>query len=140
PAEWGFVKLGHTAPSKSNSGLQTLILMAYAFHGKSAGLAPADILDEKFQKWMKEIETAVGKFGSSSGTYMKDMVLFGPSKYDLIWNYESVAIGDMAAAQGRWGNLAVFYPKPTLWSNHPFVFLKGDWVTADQRKAAARLR
>ena len=43
---------------------------------------------------------------------MRDMVLYGPSKYDLIWNYESVAISDMAAAQGRWGNLAVYYPKP----------------------------
>jgi ABC-type Fe3+ transport system substrate-binding protein len=140
PAEWGFVKLGHTAPSSSNSGLQTLILMAYSYHAKSAGLAPADILDEKFQRWLKEIETAVGKFGTSSGTYMKDMVLFGPSKYDIIWNYENVAIGDMAAAQGRWGNLAVFYPKPTLWSNHPLVFLKGDWVNPEQRTAAKTLR
>jgi ABC-type Fe3+ transport system substrate-binding protein len=82
----------------------------------------------------------VGKFGSSSGTYMRDMVLYGPSKYDLIWNYESVAISDMAAAQGRWGNLAVYYPRPTLWSNHPFVVLKGDWVTAPERTAARELR
>ena len=140
PAEWGFVKLGHTAPNTSNSGLQTLILMAYAFHGKSSGLTQADVLDEKFQKWIKEIETAVGKWGNSSGTYMRDMVLFGPSKYDLIWNYESVAIGDMSAAQGRWGNLSVFYPKPTLWSNHPFVVLKGDGMTDEKRAAARRLR
>ncbi len=139
-AEWGFVKLGHTAPNTSNSGLQTLILMAYGFHGKSAGLAQADILDEKFQKWLKEIETAVGKFGNSSGTYMRDMILFGPSKYDLIWNYESVAISEMAAAQGRWGNLAVYYPKPTLWSNHPFVVLKSASASPEQREAAKVLR
>lgn len=140
PADWGFVKLGHTAPNTSNSGLQTLILMAYGFHGKAAGLTQADILDEKFQRWLKEIETAVGKFGNSSGTYMKDMVLFGPSKYDLIWNYESTAISDMAAAQGRWGNLAVYYPKPTLWSNHPFVVLKAAGATPEQREAAKALR
>lgn len=139
-AEWGFVKLGHTAPNTSNSGLQALILMAYGFHGKSAGLVQADVLDEKFQRWLKEIETAVGKFGNSSGTYMRDMVLFGPSKYDLIWNYESVAISEMAAAQGRWGNLAVYYPKPTLWSNHPFVVLKSASATPEQREAAKVLR
>jgi hypothetical protein len=139
-AEWGFVKLGHTAPNTSNSGLQALILMAYGFHGKSTGLTQSDILDEKFQKWLKEIETAVGKFGNSSGTYMRDMVLFGPSKYDLIWNYESVAISEMAAAQGRWGNLAVYYPKPTLWSNHPFVVLKNASATPEQREAAKVLR
>jgi ABC-type Fe3+ transport system substrate-binding protein len=140
PAEWGYVKPGHTAPNASNSGLQTLILMAYGFHHKRSGLTPADVLNEPFQKWLRELEMAVGKFGSSSGTYMRDMVLYGPSKYDLIWNYESVAISDMAAAQGRWGNLAVYYPKPTLWSNHPFVVLKGDWVTPAERTAAKELR
>ena len=140
PAEWGYVKPGHTAPNASNSGLQTIVLMAYAYHRKSSGLRPADILDEGFQKWMREIEGSVGKFGTSSGTYMKDMILYGPSKYDLIWNYESVAIGDMAAAQGRWGNLSVYYPNPTLWSNHPFAVLKGDWVSPEQRTAAKELR
>lgn len=140
PAEWGFVKPGHTAPSASNSGLQALILMAYGYHKKRAELVPADILNPGFQKWMREIETAVGRFGTSSGTYMREMVLYGPSKYDLVWNYESVAISDMTAAQGRWGNLAVFYPKPTLWSNHPFAVLKADWVTPEQRAAALELR
>src|SRR5262249_3608742 len=140
PAEWGYVKLGHTAPNSSNSGLPTRILMAYSFTGKRANLRPADVLDDKFQKWMKETETAVGKFGNSSGTYMKEMVLYGPSKYDIIFNYESVAIGYMAAAEGRWGSLAIFYPNPTLWSNHPFVFFSGDWVTPEQRAAARTLR
>ncbi len=140
PAEWGFVKIGHTAPNASNSGLQALVLMAYAYHGKTAGLTAEDVLDEGFQKFLREIEKAVGTFGASSGTYMRDMVLFGPSKYDMIWNYESVAIGDMSAAQGRWGRLKVFYPRPTLWSNHPFVVLKGDWVSPKQRDAAKRLR
>lgn len=140
PADWGFVKPGHTAPNASNSGLQTLILMAYGYHHKRSGLVPADVLDADFQKWLRAIESAVGKFGTSSGTYMREMVLYGPSKYDLIWNYESVAISDMAAAQGRWGNLIVYYPKPTLWSNHPFAVLKGDWVTPEQRAAARELR
>jgi len=140
PAEWGYVKLGHTAPNTSNSGLQTLILMAYGFTGKRANLRAADILDERFQKWMKEIETAVGKFGSSSGTYMKEMVLYGPSKYDILFNYESVAIGFMAAAEGRWGNLSVYYPNPTLWSNHPLVFFSGDWISPEQQAAARKLR
>src|SRR5262249_59077125 len=92
PGEWGFVKLGHTAPNTSNSGLQTLVLMTYGYHGKRAGLKPEDVLDPAYQKWLKEIETAVGKFGWSSGAYMKEMVLFGPSKYDLVWNYENGAI------------------------------------------------
>jgi ABC-type Fe3+ transport system substrate-binding protein len=140
PGEWGYIKPGHTAPNSSNSGLQALILMAYGFHGKRGGLTPADILNEPFQKWLRELESAVGKFGQSSGTYMKDMILYGPSKYDLVWNYESVAISDMAAAQGRWGNLAIYYPTPTLWSNNPFVALEAEWVTPEQKSAARELR
>jgi ABC-type Fe3+ transport system substrate-binding protein len=139
-ADWGYVKPGHTSPSRSNSGLQTVVLMAYSFHQKRAGLKPADILDERFQKWLREVENAVGRFGDSSGSYMKDMVLYGPSKYDFIWNYESVAIGDMGNAQGRWGNLSVYYPKPTLWSNNPLALLKGDWVSPEQRAAARELQ
>ena len=38
------------------------------------------------------------------------------------------------------GNLFVYYPKPTLWSNHPFALMKGDWVSAEQRAAAIELR
>src|SRR5262245_45332846 len=140
PAEWGYVKPGHTAPNSSNSGLQALILMAYGFHGKRNGLTPTDVMNEPFQKWLRELEASVGKFGQSSGTYMRDMILYGPSKYDLVWNYESVAIADMAAAQGRWGNLYVYYPTPTLWSYHPLVVLEGDWVSAEQRAAAKELR
>ena len=71
---------------------------------------------------------------------MREMILYGPSKYDLIWNYESVAISDMAAAQGRWGNLAVYYPKPTLWSNHPFVVLKGTGSRPSSARPRCELR
>jgi ABC-type Fe3+ transport system substrate-binding protein len=140
PAEWGYVKPGHTSPTASNSGLQTLVLMAYGYHKKRSGLKPADILNEGFHAWLRQIETAVSRFGSSSGTYMRDMILYGPSRYDFIWNYESIAISEMDSARGRWGDLAIYYPKPTLWSNHPFVFLSGDWVTPEQRAAALDLR
>src|SRR5262249_34939590 len=101
PAEWGYVKPGHTAPNASNPGTKPLVRLPHASHKKRAGPGPADVLDEGYQKWMKEIETAVGKFGSSSGTYMKEMILYGPSRYDFIWSYESIAISEMAAAQGR---------------------------------------
>ena len=43
--EWGLFKFGHTDPSKSNSGLQTLVLMAYEFTGKQRGLTVSDIAE-----------------------------------------------------------------------------------------------
>ena len=138
-ADWGFVKLGHTNPTRSNSGLQALILMAYEFHNKRNGLEVKDILDEKFQAFVKTIEKGVAKFGDSSGTFMEEMVLYGPSKYDVVVTYENLAIQNIANAQGRWGNLRIFYPPQTMWSSHPVALLQGDWVTPEQRDAARKL-
>jgi Bacterial extracellular solute-binding protein len=138
-ADWGFVKLGHTNPTRSNSGLQALILMAYEFQKKRSGLEVKDVLDEKFQAFMKGIEKGVPKFGDSTGTFMEEMVLYGPSKYDVVVTYENLAIQHIPNAQGRWGNLRVFYPPQTMWSSHPVAVLKGDWVSAEQRAAGQKL-
>jgi hypothetical protein len=61
---------------------------------------------------------------------MVDMIRFGPSKYDIAVVYENLVIEQIANAQGRWGNLCVYHPKVTLWSDHPAGILQADWVTA----------
>jgi len=134
--KWGFVKLGHTDPTKSNSGLEALYLMSLEYTGKSK-LAVEDLLDPKYQEFIKGIEKGVTKFESSTGTFMTDMVRFGPSKYDIAVVYESLAISELANAAGRWGKLKVYYPATTIWSDHPIAVIQGAWVTAEQ-KAAAR--
>lgn len=140
PAAWGPVKLGHTDPTLSNSGLQAIILMASDFHQKSADLEEADILDPGFQAFVASIERGVPKLGRSTGSFMKDMILYGPSKYDVVVSYESLAIEQIPRARARWGNLNVYYPKQTLISSHPFVILDAEWVSEAQRDAARRLR
>jgi hypothetical protein len=134
-AQWGFVKLGHTDPTRSNSGLQALVLMSLEYHGKTT-LDTADLLDEKYQAFVRDIEHGVTRFEPSTGTFMTDMVRFGPSKYDIAVVYESLAVSQIENAQGRWGNLRVYYPTPTLWSDHPVAILDADWVTPAQRAAA----
>ena len=134
-AEWGFVKLGHTNPTLSNSGLQALLLMSLEFYGKPT-LDIGDLLKPDYQAFVKDVEKGVGKFETSTGTFMTDMVRFGPSKYDLSVVYESLAVSQLENAQGRWGNLKVYYPQTTLWSDHPIALLQGDWVTPAQRAAA----
>jgi ABC-type sulfate transport system substrate-binding protein len=111
--------------------------MTMEFHKKPAGLQVADVLDPKYQKWVGEVEKGVTKFETSTGTFMTDMIRFGPSKFDIAVVYESNAIGQLGNAQGRWGDLHVYYPTETLWSDHPAALLQGDWVTPEQ-KAAAR--
>jgi ABC-type Fe3+ transport system substrate-binding protein len=137
-AEWGFVKLGHTDPTRSNSGMQALVLIALEYFGRNTGseLHVEDVLKPDFQKFLRELESGVTRFENSTGTFMTDMVRFGPSKYDLAVVYESSAISQLANAQGRWGNLRVYYPKLTLWSDHPVGVLRAPWVTDAQRAAA----
>jgi ABC-type Fe3+ transport system substrate-binding protein len=137
-ADWGFVKLGHTDPTRSNSGLQALVLMTYDFYGRAAGLEMADVLKADYQQYVKELERGVTRFESSTGTFMNEMVLFGPSKYDLAVVYENLAIAQLENAQGRWGDLKVYYPATTLWSDHPVALLQAPWVTEPQRQAGRK--
>lgn len=133
---WGFVKLGHSDPTRSNSGLQALLLMTLEYYAKNSGLAVGDLLDSKYQEFVSEVEKGVGQFESSSGTFMTEMIRFGPSKYDIAVVYENLAISEFDKAKGRWGNLKVYYPNPTLWSDHPVILLSGEWVSEAQKKAA----
>jgi len=135
--EWGYIKFGHTDPLKSNSGFMTILLMAYDYFGTTSGLTSQQILaDAGFRQWFTEIEGTISKFGDSTGTYMKDMVAYGPSVYDLTAVYESSAIEQAANARGRYGELHVYYPPATIMSDHPFCVLKADWVRPDQAQAA----
>ncbi len=134
-AKWGFVKLGHTDPTKSNSGLEAIYLMGLEITGKPK-LAIEDLLDAKLQDFVKSIEKGVSKFEASTGTFMTDMVRFGPSKYDIAVVYESLAISEIANAAGRWGKLRVYYPATTIWSDHPVALMQGAWVTPEQKVAA----
>jgi ABC-type Fe3+ transport system substrate-binding protein len=135
-SDWGFVKLGHTDPTRSNSGLQALLLMTLEFYGKRGGLEVGDVLKPDYQAFVKETEKGVTRFETSTGTFMTEMVLYGPSKYDIAVVYENLAIAQVGNAQGRWGDLHVYYPDLTLWSDHPIALFSS--ATAKQKDAARK--
>jgi ABC-type Fe3+ transport system substrate-binding protein len=135
-SDWGLVDFGHTDPLRSNSGFMTILSMTYNYFGKTSGLTSGDILDADFQSWLVELERSVPEFGASTGTYMKEMVAYGPSKYELVAVYESTAIEQAENAEGRYGELRVYYPPATVWSDHPFCVLDSDWVAPEKREAA----
>lgn len=134
--EWGLFKFGHTDPNQSNSGLMTLVLMAYDYHGKCRNLTLKEILSVPFQEWIQGFEHGVSGLIHSTGTMMKDMVLRGPSTYDALIVYENVAIDYLKNAEGRWGNLKVVYPKENAWNENPYYIINASWSTPEQREAA----
>jgi hypothetical protein len=134
--EWGLFKFGHTHPNESNSGLMTIVLAAYSYHHKTRDLTLKDILDVGFQQWLGELERGVSGMSNSTGNMMREMVLKGPSSFDAVYVYESVAIDYLKNAEGRWGQLRVVYPEYNAWNDNPFYIINASWSTTEQRKAA----
>lgn len=134
--EWGLFKFGHTHPNQSNSGLMTIVLAAYSYHHKTRDLQLKDVLDVGFQRWLEELERGASGMSNSTGNMMREMVLKGPSSYDALFVYESVAIDYLKNAEGRWGSLRVVYPEYNAWNDNPYYIINASWSTPDQRKAS----
>jgi ABC-type Fe3+ transport system substrate-binding protein len=137
--EWGQFRFAHTDPASSNSGLMTLVLMAYEFAGKDRRLTRADIAGPEFRDWFAKFErglTRQGSLSESTGTLMEEMVVRGPSQYDCLVLYENLAIEQMKAAEASWGELRVVYPSPNLWNEHPYYILDVPWSDRPHHAAA----
>jgi len=135
-ASWGFVKVGHSDPARSNSGLQALYAMTLDYYSVRGGIEVGDFLRPRYQAFVREVEKGVPTLEPSTDAFMTDMLRFGPSKYDVAVVYESTALSTIGTADARWGKLRVYYPATTLWSDHPVDLVTAPWVTDAQRTAA----
>ncbi len=134
--EWGFFKFGHTSPNESNSGLMTLVLAAYTYNHKTRGLDLKDVVNGGFQDWLQKMERGVSGMTNSTGIMMQEMVLKGPSSYDVLFVYENVTIDYLKNAEGRWGPLRIVYPEYNAWNENPYYVINATWSSKEQRKAA----
>jgi ABC-type Fe3+ transport system substrate-binding protein len=134
--DWGFFKFGHASPADAASGLMTLVLAAYTYHHKTKDLVLADIVNSGFQTWLQQFEHGVSGMSNSTGNMMREMVLKGPSSFDGLLVYESVAIDYLKNAEGRWGQLRVVYPEINSWNENPYYVINAPWVSKEQRQAA----
>jgi hypothetical protein len=142
---WGPVKFGHTRPDKSNSGLLTIILLAYHVMNIQRGLTKAMIDSSKFLKVLDIFESAVTYFGRSSGTFLNNFVIpEGPASFDVITTYENLVL-----AQDQLFD--IFYPQQNMLSEHPFALIRAvnakvsdpkapNWVSSEQHDAAKVFR
>ena len=136
--EWGYLKFGHTNPLRSNSGFMTILLMTYGYYGRTSGLEAGEILSNpEYQQWFLDFERTISQFEPSTGPLMQKMIAYGPSTYDLTAVYEANAIEQADNAVGRYGELRVYYPPASIWSDHPFCVVSAPWVSS-QKAGAAR--
>src|SRR5260221_5457135 len=121
---WGQVKFGQTRPDSSNSGLLTLALLAAAVVGTNRPLSVADARSPAFEQVMRDFGDALTEFGSSSGTFTNCAVLLGTAGFDVVATYDHLALVDLAAGAPQGHPLELYYPNPTLLSDHPFAILR----------------
>jgi ABC-type Fe3+ transport system substrate-binding protein len=133
-------KFGHASPRTDNSGIETLVLLAYAYHGKAQGLTLDDINDPGFQSWLLEIESNIvdRPFLDSTDNLFSAFLQKGRSAYDIVTVYESQAL--RRSDRLRNGELRVLYPPATTLSDHPFVVLEASWATPEEQEGARLFR
>lgn len=148
--EWGELKLGHTSPELSTSGLLSVLAMAAAAktaQAAQAGAAPlrtltaADLAEPAVKKFLGEVQDAVVHYGKSTGFFADKMLDRGPSYLSAAVLYENLVIESYGRATPAPMPLVSIYPvEGTFWADHPFAILDAPWVTAEHKVAAALLQ
>jgi Ca-activated chloride channel homolog len=124
----------HTAPTRSNSGLLTLIAQFAAVSGKRPEqLTVADV--NQYQGKIQQIQSKITRYGVSTDSLAKSMVKNGAFWASVASVYESsvIAANDgIPAGQPRY---EAIYPKATFTSNMRAILPKAPWVSADETAA-----
>lgn len=138
--QWGRFRFGHTHPDFSNSGLQSIVAIAYAATGKQRGLTPEDIAKPETVQFMREIESAIAHYGRSTGFFGNAMGQRGTAYLSAAVVYENVVIENNSDPTKR-GRLefpvVAIYPKEgTFQTDHPACIPDMPYVTPELREAA----
>ncbi len=137
------VYYGHTDPRISSTGLSTLIAEFYAssrlngFTGRA--LTTDQIRDTNVQDGVHNIENLIRHY-SSRTTEFKEYIAQGPQFLDFVALEENdlIFINEGKTAYKPPEKLVALYPKEgTFWHEHPFGIVNADWVTQEQKDAAA---
>jgi Ca-activated chloride channel family protein len=140
----GAFRFGHTHPDYSNSGLQTIIAMAYASSQPGRVLTLDDVQKPETATFINKLESAIAHYGSSTGFFGDAMIQRGPTYLSAAVVYESI-VASSYDANGKQKNpdypLVAIYPKEgTFLSDHPMCIPDTSWMTPDLREAAKTYR
>lgn len=159
--EWGELKLGHTSPELSTSGLLSVLAMAAAAQAAqnaqtaqaapgapaAAGAGPlrtltaAELASPAVKKYLGEVQDAVVHYGKSTGFFADKMLDRGPSYLSAAVLYENLVIESYGRATPAPMPLVSIYPaEGTFWADHPYAVLAAPWVTPEHQEAAALLQ
>lgn len=127
----------HTAPTRSNSGLQTLVAQYASVSGKRPEeLTVADV--QTFQPQIQQIQSKITRYGVSTNSLAKGMVKNGPFWASVGSVYESSVIAANSGLQPGQERYEAVYPQATFTSNMRAIVPNAPWVSADEKAAAQK--
>lgn len=139
--EWGAVKLGHTNPEFSASGLTALFASAYSALGKQAGLTTADLENPTVRTTIERIQQSIADYGQDTSSYAArifDCAKGGPTTMSAAVLYES-DVATQPTCPKRPKMVALYPTEGTFIADHPYAILQAPWVDADQQAGARDL-
>nr|WP_299489245.1 VWA domain-containing protein [Acaryochloris sp. IP29b_bin.137] len=128
----------HTAPTRSNSGLQTLAAQFASVSGKRPEqLTVADV--KTHQGKVGAIQQKITRYGTSTTSLAKAMVANGPFWASVGSVYESSVIAANAQVPAGQPRYQAVYPGITYTSNMRGILPTGPWISAAEKEAAEQI-
>ncbi|MBC8141513.1 MAG: substrate-binding domain-containing protein [Armatimonadetes bacterium] len=134
---WGTFKYSYADPVNAGSGFAFLSTVVSDFSKKHPELGSSDavVRSKPFLEYVKELSTryVYDEPAFKGSTDLFKSFVADPSKYDLVYTYESNALKEALKNP----NVAVVYPEPTATTDMSIVCFTGaKWLTPAQIKAA----
>ncbi|NMG10184.1 VWA domain-containing protein [Brasilonema sp. UFV-L1] len=127
----------HNAPTRSNSGLQTLVAQYASVSSKRPEqLTTTDV--QQFQPQIQQIQSKITRYGISTNSLAKAMVKNGPYWASVASVYEESVIAANSHLQPGQQRYEAVYPKATFTSNMRAILPNAPWVSADEKAAAQK--
>ncbi len=127
----------HTAPTRSNSGLQTLVTQFASVSGKRPEtMTVADV--QKFEPQVQQIQSKITRYGTSTSSLAKSMVKNGQFWATVGSVYESSVIDANSDLQPGQERYQAVYPKATFTSNMRAILPNAPWVSTEEKAAAEK--
>ncbi|MEL6491164.1 MAG: VWA domain-containing protein [Cyanobacteria bacterium J06621_3] len=128
----------HTAPSRSNSGLQTLVAQFASVSGKRPeAITAADV--QTHQADVQKIQNKITRYGTSTGSLAQSMVENGPFWASIGSVYESSVIEANSNLPPDATKYKAVYPQSTFTSSMRAILPDAPWVSDAEREAAEQI-
>ncbi|MEM9978434.1 MAG: extracellular solute-binding protein, partial [Cyanobacteria bacterium P01_D01_bin.2] len=128
----------HTAPTRSNSGLQTLVSQFASVSGKRPEeLTVADV--QQHQAAVQQIQSKITRYGKSTSSLAQAMVENGPFWASIGSVYESSVIAANSDLPLGGTRYEAVYPRATFTSNMRGIVPNAPWVSDPEQEAADQI-